>query len=53
MTLEVPFIAFITHGKAIINGQMINEGSLIEGNNLNLQVIEELGLVLISSTGKS
>lgn len=53
MTLEVPFIAFITHGKAIINGQMITEGSLIEGNNLNLQVVEELGLVLISSTDKS
>jgi hypothetical protein len=37
----------------VLSGQTVTEGNLIEGENLNLQVTEELGLVLISATAEN
>ena len=44
---DKPFVAFLTQGKATINGEVVTKGDLIQGDNFNLRVIEELGLVII------
>lgn len=49
-TVEVatPFVAIITRGTAIINGEKVKQGQLIEGQKMTLNAVSELGLVLIT-----
>ncbi len=50
LNFDEPFIAFITQGKATINEEVVTKGDLIQGDNFNLQVIKELGLVIIQES---
>ncbi|WP_028111699.1 pirin family protein [Ferrimonas kyonanensis] len=46
---DSPFVAMITQGSAMANGQEVNEGDLIEGERLTLSSTEPFGLVLIGA----
>lgn len=47
LTLEEPFVALITRGTAIANGQSVHEGQLINGDQATIVAVKQLGLVLI------
>lgn len=49
---EQPYIMFLQKGTALINGQGIKAGDLVEGKNLDLKTLDECALVLIHSTEK-
>lgn len=46
---EQPFVAMITKGTAVANGNPVKEGDLIEGESLHLSSEEDFGLVLIKA----
>ncbi|WP_218061283.1 hypothetical protein [Pseudoalteromonas luteoviolacea] len=48
LPVSKPFVAIITRGSATINGAKVTEGQLIEGKQMSLTAIENLGLVLIT-----
>lgn len=48
LTTHKPFVAIITRGTATINGEKVKEGQLIEGQEMSLTAISNLGLILIT-----
>ncbi len=50
INLDKDFIVYITHGKAVINGQEVTKGDLVQGGSLNLHGLDKFGLVLITKT---
>ena len=51
INVDESFVAIITRGEAIANGHHVRNGHLIEGEKLNLEAKNELGLVLITFGG--
>lgn len=52
INVNKPFIAIITRGTAIANGEKVREGQLIEGKEMSLTAGKQLGLVLITRGDK-
>ncbi|ELR66930.1 Pirin-like protein [Photobacterium marinum] len=52
VSCEQPFVAMITKGTAVANGQPVKVGDLMEGEVLKLTSDEDFGLVLIQGTEK-
>ncbi|WP_371185777.1 pirin family protein [Thalassotalea maritima] len=46
-----PFIALITRGEADVNGQIIDQGTLVEGDSAIITGKHKLGIVLITTKG--
>ncbi len=51
LSINEPFIVFITEGQASANGTLVKTGDLIEGDNLTLTSDQAFGLILIHHTG--
>lgn len=49
VAINEPFIAIISRGVASIDGEEVQEGSLIEGSEASLEAIDNLGLILVTN----
>jgi len=45
--VDEPFLAYITHGKGLANGQKIGDGSLIRGESLDFEATDNVQLIVI------
>jgi redox-sensitive bicupin YhaK (pirin superfamily) len=49
ITLDGDFIAYLTRGSGVIDGEKITDGDLVKGNNLTFQASEDTQLIVVST----